>query len=432
MKKQLFFERTKARLLSPNTMRLIFIIVLVILVFTFFIQISLTNGREGMQVFFQDPDDSFMDFFNVQKQLTIESPVSQGQVYPSIAYLIIYPFHPFVDYEQLEVNDPRAMQSGIMSFIVFIFIWIFIGAVFLAKLLSKVSWQKNIIIFLLFISAPMLFLIERGNINVAILALVAVFFAYYEDDNSILREVAIIALALATGSKLYPALFGLLLFKKGKFPSFFRLVGYCAASISLPFLLFEGGLTNVKTLFFNILFYSNFIEKLNNSTALMGRLGFYALFRMINIKLGGDMFQSWYITVSSITSYLMLGFSIAGSFLVKPQWKKATILVCPMILFPIMSAMYNAVFLFIPIILFLKEEEKCWFDYLYLLLFIVILNPVQYGSWIVGVSRSTIIANICIVAVNGLLCIEGFIELIRMIKKWYCQKKYKLAITHTP
>lgn len=416
MLKRLFNEKTKKVLLDSRTMRISFIGILSVFFIAFFIQVIVSNGKEGMQVFFQDPYDTFMDFFKVQKSIANSSPVTEG-IYPPLAYIVLLPFNTFVDYSHLTAYAARASQAGIMSFIIFLMLWIFIGAIFLSKILSEHRKEKNIIIFLLFFSAPMLFLLERGNINIAVLAFVAVFFGYYENENSVLREIAIIALAFATGIKLYPALFGLLLFRKDMLPYFFRLAGYCILTVILPFLCFEGGLNNIKTMIGNIFFYSKEFSDWPDYLALRSVMGFEAMFRSISIKLDGAHSQDWYIIVSRITTFVMLAGSVIGSFFVDRKWKRVMLLTCPIVLFPAMSATYNAIFLFIPILLFLKEKERRLTDYFYLIMFVIVLSPAQYGNWIEMVAKSTVISNISIVAVNFILCIEGLVGLIKAMRE---------------
>lgn len=426
MLKRLFNERTRKVLLEPRTIRFLFIAMLTVSLIAFFAEVILSNGTQGKQVFFQDPYDTFMDFFKVQKSIANLSPVTEG-IYPPLAYIILLPFTSFVNYSNLTAYAARACQAGIMSYIIFLMIWIFVGAIFLSKILSEHRKEKNIIIFLLFFSAPMLFLLERGNINIAVLAFVSIFFAYYENENIVLREIAIIALAFATGIKLYPALFGILLFKKDTLPYFFRLVGYCILTVILPFFCFEGGISNFKTMIGNIFFYSKGFSDWPDYLALRSVMGFEAMFRSISIKLDGAHSQDWYIIVSRITTYVMLAGSIVGSFYVDKKWKKVMLLTCPIILFPAMSATYNAIFLFIPVLLFLKEKERRLTDYIYLFLFVVVLSPAQYGNWIEMVARSTVISNICVVAINALLCLEGLRGLIKAIREKTVIKKFWLA-----
>jgi hypothetical protein len=415
LKKCFLNEKTQKRLLDSRTIRLFFIVALAVSVITFFVQVILSKGAEGMQVFFQDPKDTFMDFFKVQKSIANLSPVTEG-IYPPLAYIILLPFNFFVDNSHVTAYAARASQAGIMSYVIFLVSWLFIGAVFLSKILSEHRKQKNIIIFLLFLSAPMLFLMERGNVNVVVLAFVAVFFAYYEDENVMLREIALIALAIATGIKLYPVLFGALLFKKDTLSRFFRLAGYCLLFTILPFFCFEGGLNNLRTMVGNILHYSNGFSNWSHYIALRSVMGFEAMFRSISLAFEGDYVQG-YMIAARVTTFVMLAGSIIGSFFVDRKWKRAMLLACPIVLFPAMSATYNAIFLIIPILLFLIEKERRFTDYIYLVLFIIVLSPAQYGNWIDMVAWSTVISNMSVVAINCLLCLEGLIGLIRAMRE---------------
>ncbi len=411
MQKGHFFENIRRKLLNAQVFRFIFLGILAILIFVFFVQLFTTKGASVGPLFFQDTNDTFMDFFNVQKSISNMAPVSEG-IYPPLSYIMLLPFHYFVDYGSVDALTARSLQAGIMSLIVFFVVWIFFSAVFLSKIMPKHPRQNMIFVFLLLLSAPMIFLLERGNINLVTLGFIAVYFVYYKDKSPALREIAIIALAIATAIKLYPALFGLLLFKKDTFRSFFRLAVYCILLIVFPVFLFKGGLDSIKSIAGNILNFSNTIENWPDSVALRSFLGYRAMFRAAGIKLGMD----WLQQAAHYISYVMLAGSIAGAFFVDRTWKKAALLACPIIMFPAMSSIYNLVYLFIPIILFLKiEEDRKWTDYVYMALFLILLNPVQLGNWIPMVAKTTIFSNISMVIINSMLCIEGLVGLVKLL-----------------
>ncbi len=412
MNKDFSIRSIKNKVLNAQTIRIVFIVILVILIGAFFLQVYLTHGTVTRGIFFQDTNDTFMDFFKVQKSITSLAPVSEG-IYPPLSYIIMLPFNRFVDYNTVDPLTARDMQLGIMSLIVYLAFWVFIACVFLSKIFKKHRGQNIFIVFLLLLSAPMIFLFERGNINVAVLAFLAIFFAYYEDKSPVLRELAIVALAVATGIKLYPALFGLLLLKKETIFSFLRLVAYCVLLIILPVFLFDGGLDNIKKMAQNILSFSDTLAGWPDSPALRSILGFGAMFRSASIKFGVG--HDWYQQAAQITSYIMLAGSVIGSFFINKKWKKVALLACPIVLFPAMSGIYNIVYFFVPILFFLGEEKREWTDYLYMVLFIVMLNPVQFGDWIPMVAKTTIFTNICSVLLNSFLCLEALTGLIKFV-----------------
>ncbi|MFR1477072.1 MAG: glycosyltransferase 87 family protein [Hydrogeniiclostridium mannosilyticum] len=66
-------------------------------------------------------------------------------------------------------------------------------------------------------SGPMFFLLERGNILIAVFAFSLVFLALYDSEKFSHRLIAYICLAVAAAIKLYPAVLGfLVLYKRYK------------------------------------------------------------------------------------------------------------------------------------------------------------------------------------------------------------------------
>lgn len=412
MNKDFSIRNIKSKVLNAQTIRIAFIVILVILIGAFFLQVFFTHGALTRGIFFQDTNDTFMDFFKVQGSIASMAPVSEG-IYPPLSYIVMLPFNRFVDYNAVDPFSARDMQLGIMSLVIYLVFWMLIAGIFLSMMMKKQRGLNVLIVFLLFLSAPMIFLFERGNINIAVLAFLAIFFACYEDKKPVVREIAIIALAVATGIKLYPALFGLLLLKKDSVFRFLRLAAYCVLLIILPVFFFDGGLDNIKKMVQNILSFSDTLAGWPDSPALRSILGFGAMFRAGSIKFG--IGQDWYQQAAQITSYIMLAGSIIGSFFVNKKWKKAALLACPIVLFPAMSGIYNIVYFFVPILFFLEEEKREWTDYLYMLLFIVMLNPYQFGDWIPMVAKTTILTNICSVLLNSFLCLEALIGLVKFV-----------------
>lgn len=78
------------------------------------------------------------------------------------------------------------------------------------------------------------------------------------------------------------------------------------------------------------------------------------------------------------------------------------LLLLVMIMFPVNSAPYTGLYLYIGIVMFLNEEEWSVLDAVYLLLIVMILNPFQviingcnYTTWAMNLSASVMFILLC-------------------------------------
>jgi hypothetical protein len=246
-------------------------------------------------------------------------------------------------------------------------------------------------------SGVFIYSLERANIIFFAVLFLGIFLFFYKSTDPVLREIAYLALACATALKVYPVVFGILILKDRRWFAAIRTMLYGIAAFFLPFFFFYGGLSNFKQLLSNVEENSIFYLFVTPSY----RLGWLPLFLCTNIDFSN--YQSW-INFGNI---LML-IAVILSFFMKSQWKTVTLLTCAIITSPINSAYYCGLFLFAAIILFLNENEHSCFDIIYLLLFIVVLNPFQFIAN--GEAITIFVANCSLLCLYLLLLIDAIIQ----------------------
>ena len=142
-------------------------------------------GGSQRGVFLVDPDDWFMDWFNVVYYSVGKQPYSWGLIeergLPPLTFLMLYPFSRLYDYdisEWIEGESRYEARYSQLPMVAAVMVFI-ISYLLLFYALSKNSRLKSdylrIILFtVLFLSGINLFCIERGNLQVITAA--AVFF----------------------------------------------------------------------------------------------------------------------------------------------------------------------------------------------------------------------------------------------------------------
>lgn len=373
-------------------------------VYTFYVLIY-TKGVQQNTLFFGGPGsaDTFMDYFNVLKYISTKDPYHytllasiSEKAYPPFAYLILYPFSVASNSINIYPADVRNSQFGIMSVFVFLGICILLMCFLFFHYKVGSGLTKAATVLALLSSGIFLFSLERGNTIFLAVVCLGTFLFWYKSENPILRELSYVALACAAGLKVYPVLFGILLLKDKKWFAAARTMVYGGLVFFLPFLFFTGGLSNISQLLTNVQLNSDAYIFLSP----LVRFGWPAYYLTTGRSL--SELYSW-ITFGNIL--MVLSVILCVGF--RSQWKTITLLTCALIASPVNSAYYNGLYIFVPIIFFLNEKKHTIFDWITVLLFVVILNPYQFV--INGVVMTVIIANKALLLLYIYLFIEAMI-----------------------
>ena len=213
--------------------------------------ILISNGHLFQVLFFNDPDDTGMDFFNSVVAASNGHPYEQfGVIYPPLANLFFYLLSLFIPadvkanwpdhHEALQSiigrpGDLRMMQSSMLLFLFFLILSLFLMAMMIHK-----RTGSYLLTFCLVFSAGTLAAIERGNVILIAFVLTFFFVEHYNDDNRVMSELSLVALAAAFGFKLYPCIFGLLLLKDHKFLATARCILYAVLLTVIPTFFLDG------------------------------------------------------------------------------------------------------------------------------------------------------------------------------------------------
>lgn len=305
-------------------------------------------------------NDRFMDFFNHityardRRQLYFSG---MHACFPPFIYMMYYLFSKMLPADAT-VFDPFAISS--YALLLYVIYCVVLGILFfysIYKLLREKGLEFTLLITLLtvfsniFIFGP----IERGNSALIVCILLLLAMALKDHSNKVVREAALIFIAIAAAIKIYPAVYGFLYLFEKRWKEACKLIVYGLLCFFLPFVFFGGA--------------DGFLQFFQNQSAVqlgdyrgMGSiLSFWNITAVDHLHLGksaGIMMDILYVLIA-----------IPGSALVKELWKKTLLLSSIMILAPFWSGRYTAIYLVIPLILFLAKEQYKTVDYLYAFLF---------------------------------------------------------------
>lgn len=328
-----------------------------------------TQGESYKGLFFKDTSDTFMDHYNSVIYNEID-PYVNKVIYPPLAtitYKLCLETIPQDDYEIL-VTDPTAKaqprrvrigQSFNFQFILFTVITFFLFIASVECLKKGKPGEKAFFTMLLMLSGPFLSMLERGN-NIIIPLTFSVFFvAFYDSENKILKEFALISLAIAVGFKIYPLAFGILLLRNKQYKELLRAGIYCFCTLVLPFFIFYDGLASIKMMLTNIVGLGN---KRSSASNIEAQLDFKRIFYFLyggTRKLTGITINSANIEqYAALFRYFCTAVCIVGTFFVKKRWQ--IVMLCAAIIYgyPGTCSTYLLVFMMIALILFIDEEKE--------------------------------------------------------------------------
>lgn len=354
---------------------------------------------------FNDQDDYFMDFFNTLHYVADRNPYIDGygglvnRNYLPLGYMILYPFSQVDDFANMLPKDLRIWQGPIVA--CFTFLFMSLGSFFYLMYEGKDGRrvEKFFTTLACGLSGIILYNIDRANTVILSAAALLFFLLFYKDEKPIYRHLAYMALAIAGALKVYPALFGVIILYEKRFKDAIYAILYGLAFVFLPFLFFEGGFSNISKLIYNVGL---------NST-----------------KYYGGTFSVIANTIFDAKDYYHVGFLVGNIVLVlviliawaqKKTWKKILLLTCALVLTPVHSGFYCGLYFFIPLLFFLNEKEHKAFDLIYLVFFILVLNPLQYSFALAGPSilvekvDNYIVSNMAAILIYVLLIIETLIQ----------------------
>ena len=317
-------------------------------------------------------NDYFNDFYNSMCDAGSRDVYTEtGVIYPPLSNMFFYLISKMVPhkYVELEFKTGERRQiytSGLCQIVLLLFIVISILA--LGMLLYDVLQRSTpkpgafLTAFSLTMSFPMLYCIQRGNTVLLALFLCGVFVFYRNSENKVIRELSYIALALAAGFKIFPALFGLLLFFDKKYKEAGRLVLYGILAFFVPF-AFYGGFDAFGHFIKNLFAFSGVSSHYSiHGPSVTSILSWFAL--------GLDMDMGISLKVAKFAILIICAFII---FFSNEEWKKLIGIAFVFANVDSTARVYILIFLLLPFVSFIQSPPKGKKNVLYTILFCSLL-----------------------------------------------------------
>jgi hypothetical protein len=289
-----------------------------------------------------------------------------------------------------------------LSIAIFTIFWFFY-AFYNLKEKDWFETVKNAVI-LSFCSYPFLYNIDRANFEGFVFIFLALFVYFYIKKKDFW---SILFLAAASAMKLFPIILALLFIADKKYKQ-------AILSVILTVVL-----SVLSVLIYSRNVVGSFVSLLHNQSLYTARYAIgndgltysHSLFGLIKkivfhlkIDLSIPVLANYYMIATLI---VMLFLAIYIVYIEKELWKKVALSVIAFCLLPQVSSDYKLIHFMIPIFLFINIKKSTSFDFLYAILFALLLIPKNYNL-LTPMSDGVILNPIIMTVMMVLIIYEGF------------------------
>jgi hypothetical protein len=208
------------------------------------------------------------------------------------------------------------------------------------------------------ISFPVLFAIDRGNLDLWIFPLVGAFLLFFYSRRPYLYQMGLLALAFAISLKIYPAIFALLILKERRFIDFLTVIVVCCFLTLIASAAFVGGIGNALTDYLGMLSTTDGLLKQSLQYA-NNNLGIYYAVQM-TVELLGK--HSWWDFVAlrygQFAIFLLLMGSVAIWYLPFSLAESSLALALLTCLLPSLSFTYRLIVILFPLLLLMTSRAR--------------------------------------------------------------------------
>jgi len=353
---------------TDNPIKTLFYTIMLISIAVILIGGILTGGEAIKNLLLQVNRAAGYDFFQC---LRINMNMGKD-IYPPFAQMLYYLMGMLVipSAGGVPSTEYRETQMGFLIYTMYVLIVYFLLYRAISRMKIGTEREKQFLFILLMFTIPSIFLFERANIMILSVVFTLLFFNGYDSENKKVRYASYLCLAIATGIKIYPVIFGVILLRWGITRNM-KEIGICVmtglAVFFIPFLFSNG---SVSQLFNNMFSHSSKMStrphadyvNLDNFTKCI-----YGFFESVPP-------EALFKTVSVV---LMAAALFAVIFSVKAdRWKPIALTISMVILLTGFKPLYALLFMIAPLILFIDSRPALSkLSLVYLICFMLMFMP---------------------------------------------------------
>ncbi|MBP9014715.1 MAG: DUF2029 domain-containing protein [Smithella sp.] len=332
-----------------------------------------------------------MDFFNM-----LVSPYRDGKFHN-----VQFPFGQRLA-QSFTIFPPNIGLAVFFAIFVSFFLYVNYSNL---KISIKEQTIKNVFVFS-FLTYPFLFVVDRANIEVFVFIFLYMFIHFYRMQKILL---SIVFLSCAISMKLFPAVFVILLLSDRKYKEAVYTCFLVMLISTIGYFSYDGNMVeNIRAHMTTLNFYS-MAYSIGNEGLYFGN----SLWGPVKLMIIGSGIKCTPALATKVYSIsVMILFAIISVYIIfkeKIFWKKIALLVFSMNLFPFVSGDYKLIHIFLPLFLFINDENKNRFDWLYAVLFGLLMVPKAYVHYPLNpeITSSLIISPLLMVFFTIVIVFQG-------------------------
>lgn len=347
-----------------------FFVISALNLFIMYIMLLLSKGSFIEKITYSE--SNFIDFWSHIGRLLYSPAIystDADAIFPPLAYLFLKLFAYPLGFKAENGNELWEISNsgyGILMVVMYflLFAWLLgIGIYVYYKTNSFVKKQVLLGI-CLFSYSIWGFAFERGNLVLYAMVFLMLGLALKDSPNRLLREAALIFVAVSAGFKLYPALFGFIWIAEKRYKEAARLVVYGMLAFFIPFLFVDSFANYLHT-------FMQYLDK--------GMYSHASIWGAVFGVFGNNEYTQ--ILCRCIVAAIILS-AIFFLFVDGINWKTITLLMATQTVMIPEQYVYTYVFIVISLICFLNEAGRRKIDYVYSVLFssLFTLPPIFKGE----------------------------------------------------
>ncbi len=391
--------------------RFFFVMVLGSFVFWLFEIFYLGEESRQLDLFFVRMWDFFADTTNVvgysSERNVYECMRYTGlgeKAYPPLTYMVMYFFSRLVNMEPYYEQNFFLNMYAEPLFLYFLILSMIFWTILIYEILRSNKNGSNATKLLfcasMLCSYPMLFSLERANTIIPTAFFIAFYLFYYDSEDRIMKEMALISLAVAVALKMTPAILGVMLLYKKDWKSALRAILYGIIVGIGPFFVFEGGLSNLFKMFRNMQFNLGLYPSTEGCTLLA------------SVMILGAPYSEMLDTVCTLITYVLCALFIVAIPLLKTKWEQILVITMVLLILPSHSGGYCIIYFIPACLLFLNEKEHELSELVLLIAYVLIFYTYQSN-----LRDDFLNYNMSIVLFVLFITVRCVVSLINKIKK---------------
>jgi uncharacterized membrane protein len=324
----------------------------------------------------------------------------EEKAYPPLTYMMMYFFSRLVDMSKYYDQNYFLNMYEEPLFLIMYMIYTTVIAVMFYEIVRTCKNGSNAVKIwtaaAVMLSMPVIYSYERANTIILTTFCVMFYIFYYDSENRVMREIALICLAVAVAFKMTPAVLGILLLYNKQWKEAVRAAVYGVIIVALPFLFFNGGFSNIAQMF------TNMKSNVANYTSADGATLYSAVLSF------GVQASDTIETVMKIVTYAVCLFLLVAAYFYRKKWMRIAAVCLVLIILPSHSGYYCIMYFIPAIVAFLNEEEHSPSELLILFAALLIMYDIQSG-----IGDSFLNYHLALIIVTVYLVVLGIVTLFK-------------------